>query len=222
MIKVNFRGISNNGPKQEAIARLACSALEEALNNPSFGERVGRARYRETRFEDQNGRSFSVPPGEVYNYIASGAEMGTANDSTIDIEVDLMDMSSVGATWPGRLPFNTAYWFINGCIEDNDHISLASHFIHEWLHVSGFYHHPNNGAREDVPYIVQQIVSDILKDLALGSPASSINKSTPAIDKTDVVLAPMEYKLLETDCGAHNRSDAFVAPSTRPSNDLIM
>ena len=216
MIKVNLRGISNNGPKQEAIARLACTALEQALNHPNFAERVGRARYRETRFEDEDGRSFSVPPREVYSYIASGSERETASDSTIDIEVSLEKRSDVGGTYPGRLPFYTAFWFINGCIKSGDHISLASHFIHEWLHVSGFYHHPDNSAREDVPYVVQKIVSDSLKELALGSPSSGIDKSASN-------LAPMETQLLAADCGARRRSDdAFVEPTKRPIDDLLM
>ena len=150
-------------------------------------------------FEDQNGRSFSVPPREVYNYIASGAEMGTISDSTIDIEVSLEERNDVGGTYPGRLPFYTAFWFIDECIEYDDHISLASHFIHEWLHVQGFYHHPDNSAREDVPYTVQKIVSDILKELV--SASSGINKSVSAADKTDVALAPMEEKLFAAGCG---------------------
>jgi hypothetical protein len=218
MIKVNFRGISNNGPKQEAIARRACAALEKALNHPSFAEQVGSARYEETRFEDEDGRSFSVPPEEVYRYIASGAELGTASDSTIDIEVSLEDRNDVGGTWPGILPFYTSYWFINECIEaDNDYISLASHFIHEWLHVSGFYHYPDNDARNDVPYTVQEIISDILKELALGSPVSEVNKSVSVAD-----LAPMENKLLKANCGAHRKSDAFAALPKGQSDNLIM
>ena len=223
MIKVNFRGIGNNGPKQEAIARLACAALEKALNHPSFAERVGRARYRETRFEDQDGRSFSVPPGEVYSYIASGAERDTAHDSTIDLEVWLEQRGDVGGTIPGTLPFYTAFWFINGCIENDDHISLASHFIHEWLHVSGFYHYPDNDAREDVPYRVQEIISDILKESELGMPASGSDKSAAIGDRTDAVLAPMEGKLLAAGCGAHRRSDdAVVGPAAPSADDPIM
>lgn len=226
MIKVNFRGISNTKkPEQEVIARRACAALEQALNHPSFAGRVASAPYLETRFWDEDWNSFSVPPQEVYNYIASGAEMGTAGDSTIDIEVCLMKRNDVGGTVPGELPFYTSYRFIDGCIEWDDYISLAEHFIHEWLHVAGFHHHPDNDAREDVPYTVHEIVGDILKDMAKAARAgraggrASVAKRN---DDTDADLAPMEKYLLAGDCGARGPSeDASAGSGAGPVDDLL-
>ena len=210
MIRVDFHGISNNGPKQEAIARRACSALQDAVNHPDFKRRVSSATYRETRFVDHDGNYIKVPREKIYGYIASGAEQGTANDATIAIQVSLKSMSSVGSTAIGVLPFSTAFWFINQCIEEDDHISLASHFIHEWLHVAGFYHHPNNGAREDVPYTVQEIVSDILKEMA--APPGH-NEAA----ETSRSLAPVEENLLAAGCGAHETDVPADVPE--PSGD---
>ena len=36
--------------------------------------------------------------------------------------------------------------------------------MHEWLHVAGFIHFPNNSARDDVPYTLGKIVREILKE----------------------------------------------------------
>ena len=161
-IKVTLHEIRNAGPKQTEIAKRACEALQGVLNDPEFARRVAAASYRETRFADAQGNSRSVPPDEIFGYIASGAERGTAADQEIDLQVKLARMRSVGSTIPGRLPFRTAYWFVNQCIAEDDPASLAAHFLHEWLHVSGFYHHPDNSAREDVPYVLGGIVTDLL------------------------------------------------------------
>lgn len=210
MITVNFRGIHNHGPKQEAIARRACEALQQAVNHPDFAGRVAGASYRETRLRRADRSWTSVPPAEVYGYIASGAEMGTSGDATIDIEVHLRTMSSVGSTALGRLPFSTAFWFINECIEENDPISLASHFMHEWLHVAGFYHHPDNGARGDVPYVVQAIVADLLKQTAAPDPRAE-----------HVTRAPVEARLLAAECRAHTDAAAEAAlPEDAPGDPV--
>lgn len=163
-IKVTLHEISNAGPKQTDIANRACSALETALNHRDFERRVASATYRETRFRDSQGNSRSVPPEEIYGFVASGMERGTPEDQEIDLKVKLARMRSVGSTVPGRLPFRTSYWFINECIAENDPASLAAHFLHEWLHVSGFYHYPGNSAREDVPYVLGGIVTDLLQE----------------------------------------------------------
>ena len=194
-IKVTLQKISNNGPKQEAFAIRACEALEEALNHPDFNERVVNATYKETRFRDGSGRWFSVPAHEIPDYITSGIERGTTRDSEIDIKVYLKWFRSgiLGSTTLGKLPFYTAFWFINGCIESDDYISLARHFIHEWLHVSGFYHYPNNKARKDVPYVVGDIVRDLL--LFLG-------------DKNVDDLV-MEEAFLTSECGATETTNSI-------------
>ena len=231
MIKVSLNGITNAGPTQTAIAHQAAGLLEGALNHPSFERIVLTASYRKTRFRDGSGRSFSVSPGGVYELIASGTERNTEADTEIDLEVRLRKLRRgiVGSTRLGRLPFATAYWFINGCIRRNDPVSLASHFMHEWLHVCGFHHHPNNGAREDVPYVVAGIVREILKAqpyalvaeaaeglaveggmaaLAWGLPADSASTYASPLQ-----LAPMEMALVQSGCGADaDERDVEVGP----------
>ena len=106
-----------------------------------------------------------MPAARIYRCIRSGRERGTATDGEIDLAVRLAELPEgvVGETTPGKLPFRTARWFIQGCVEDDDVVSPACHFIHEWLHVAGFYHSPDNKARGDVSYLVGDIVRDLLR-----------------------------------------------------------
>ena len=163
-ISVKLHEITNAGPKQKDIARRACAALETALNHPDFKSRVESATYKETRWWDARGNSRSIPKEEIYGYVASGLERDTPADQEVDIKVKLARMNSVGSTVPGKLPFRTAYWFINECIEEDDVASLAGHFLHEWLHVAGFHHYPDNSARDDVPYVLGELAIELLGD----------------------------------------------------------
>ena len=121
---------------------------------------------RKTRFETASGESVQVPVDEIYNYLLSGAEGGSSSGGRIAIEVCLKSFEKgvLGSTALRESPFYTSYWFINSCIENEDPESLAAHFIHEWLHVIGFYHFPGNSARNDVAYNVGNAVKKLLQD----------------------------------------------------------
>lgn len=179
-ISVKLHEIINAGPEQSDFATRACSALEKALNHPDFKSRVESATYKETRWWDARGNSRSIPTSEIYGYIASGLERDTPADQEIDIKVKLASISSVGSTIPGKLPFRTAYWFINECIAEDDVARLAGHFLHEWLHVAGFHHHPDNNARDDVPYVLGKLVVELLADREGFTASSTVEKAVAA------------------------------------------
>ena len=191
MISVTLHELIDAGPRQTALVSQSCQLLQTALNDPNFVPMVANATYRETRFRDANGQTRSIPPAELPGFIASGAERGTPGDNEIDLKIKLARLRRgvVGSTIPGRLPFRTAYWFINGCLAEEDAISPARHFIHEWLHVAGFYHYPNNSAREDVPYVVGDIIRQLL------SQNKALHESTA-----------MAQALDQADCGADGAS----------------
>ncbi len=46
-------------------------------------------------------------------------------------------------------------------MEDNEPISVAAHWMHEWMHVSGFRHKRAEPDHSDVPYRVGRIVRDV-------------------------------------------------------------
>ena len=159
-VTVTLHSILDAGPKQIAIAHRACALLEAALNDPRFPAMVAAENYRETRFADASGAWRSVAVSDIADMVFAGRERGTEADAEIDLEVRLdgFRRGILGSTLPGVLPFRTAYWFINDCIQHDEPAELAGHFMHEWLHVSGFYHWPDNGARDDVAYHLGNIV----------------------------------------------------------------
>lgn len=166
-IVVTLHELLYAGPKQTALIRRATSRLQEALNHADFAERVIEAEYRQRRWRSTDGRVEIVSPKDVVARIRAGRERATPIDGEIDLRIHLRKFkkpTTLGATVLGQLPIRTAYRFIDRAVDQDDVANPAGHFIHEWLHVSGFFHYPNNKARKDVPYNVGNIVRSILED----------------------------------------------------------
>lgn len=163
-ITVTLNKLEAAGPKQRAIAAEACRLLESALNHPSFAAKVKSSRYIATWHWDGTSQDVRKTPDEVLMYILNGAETGTSNDMEVDLEVELVQLKRgiVGETTLGKQPIHTGYWFINNCIAAGDPVSLAAHFMHEWMHIAGFYHRGGNDARDDVAYVIGNLVQEIL------------------------------------------------------------
>jgi hypothetical protein len=98
---------------------------------------------------------------------------------------------TVGSTTLGRNPVRTGYWFINAAAQRSDAVSVARHMMHEWLHIAGFYHYPNNSARGDVPYALGDLVREILSNRTVREAA----ETDPALTN-DPVLAAMTTRAL--------------------------
>lgn len=171
-IKVSLHSLENAGPKQRALIERAIELIERAVNHPDFIPRVRSAPYKQTRFSPRTGPAFTATVEDIVAVLQNGRERDTADDAEIDLEITLAKLRApsplragvVGHTDTGRQPVTTAYWFMNDCIARDDAISPARHFLHEWLHVAGFVHFPNNSARDDPPYLIGEIVQDILND----------------------------------------------------------
>ncbi|MBK8632006.1 MAG: hypothetical protein IPN84_18120, partial [Sphingomonadales bacterium] len=128
-------------------------------------------------FRPAVGSRISKTPAEVVQIINDGLERGTFVDGTIDIAIrqdPTIDAPVVGSTTPGKLLWRTSSWFIEKSTSRSDTISPARHMIHEWLHVAGFMHKRQNGYREDVAYLVGDIVRQILTELAAQKSDASI------------------------------------------------
>lgn len=162
---VKLNKIESAGPKQAAITQRACELLQLALNHPSFPDRVKGASYTATWRQEPGGATAQTGAGRILRLILDGVESGTAQDFEVDLHVKLVKLRRgiVGSTALGAFPIRTSYWFINSCIADDDAVGLAAHFMHEWMHVAGFYHHRSNRARGDVAYRLGEIVARILR-----------------------------------------------------------
>jgi hypothetical protein len=174
---VKLNKLESAGPKQTAIAERACALLQQALDHPTFPTKVKNAKYTATWRRAPGGASAQVDPARILEYIVTGVESGTAPDFEVDLHIKLARLRRgiVGSTPLGAFPIRTSYWFINSCIAEDDPVGLAAHFMHEWMHVAGFYHHGSNRARGDVAYQLGAIVARILRvDLAIPNGSVSI------------------------------------------------
>lgn len=164
MIKVELGYIKNAGVKQKKIASEAVNSIEAALNHPDFESRIKGAYFEELKFQPPGGHKRTLTPSEAYEKLVDGAELGGVVDGVITINVRLANTRSVGYWNFGDDFFTTSYRTINRAISSGEHIGLAANFIHEWCHVAGFRHHPKNSARNDMPYNVGNIVSDLIRE----------------------------------------------------------
>lgn len=155
------------GPKQTAFIKRAVVRLQDALNHRDFEEKLLDAYYEESRWRSTEGRVEHVSADGVLTRVLAGRERATSVDHEIDLVIQLRKFKkkkTLGATVAGKLPISTAYWFINKSIDRDDIAGPAGHFIHEWMHVSGFFHYPDNSARNDPPYNIGNIVRSIIED----------------------------------------------------------
>lgn len=169
-IAVKLSALEGANAEQGVFVRRAVERLGEALASPGFLRQIEEAEYIETRWAPADGRWRSLTPGEIAARIAAGCERGGAADRAIDLSLDLIDLPGpesgkkvLGSTALGTQPVHTARWFVDLCAERGDTVNLASHLMHEWCHVSGFYHWPDNKARGDTAYVVGRLVREALE-----------------------------------------------------------
>ena len=167
-IKVTLHRIDGAGPKQKEFADEAVRLLGLAINHPRFASLVRAATF--AAWHDDHEQEVSV--AEVLNIIETGRELKTGADYELDLYVRLLRLRrrTVGWTDVGGPVITTAYWYINQCIRAQDPADLAAHWMHEWLHVAGFYHHEGNRTRGDVPYVIGQLVYDLLGQIPETAP----------------------------------------------------
>lgn len=189
MLTVNLIELGRAGPKQTAIINRAIGLLQKAINHPDFQSGVIMATYSGAWFEPM-GRQLTT--AEIYAVISGGIESGATADGAIDLKIRLgrKRRGILGSTPLGRFPITTAYWLVDDCIALDQPEELAGHFMHEWLHVAGFYHYPKKGVQRDVPYVVGELVRTLLAP-------HSANKA--AVD--------IHARILHADCG-EGESDA--------------
>jgi hypothetical protein len=160
---------------QREIICIGESYLEKAVNHPKFknlllglnGETI--ISFKEKRFRTSRGQVQIKENTAIWNLISMGDERSpsdTDGNKTIDLQIDLVPKRkpTVGATVLGKQPVRTGYWFVDEAAKRKDGVSIARHFMHEWLHIAGFFHYPDNSARGDVPYVLGGVVRDILRD----------------------------------------------------------
>ena len=194
-LTVALQMLDGANPRQEGFVRRAVERLAEAVSRPDFLARIEAAGYTETRWAPKQGRWRALTPTEIADRVREGCERGTEPDGTIDLWLELIDLPPpssgkqvLGSTALGATPSRTARWFVDLCAERGDAVNLAGHLLHEWAHVSGFYHWPDNRARGDVAYVLGRLVREALEDRHA--------------DEIDPEITALMHDI-ETDCGCY-------------------
>jgi len=169
-ITVSLRDVRGADAAQREFIERGIARLGEALADPGFLAAVRSADYVETRWTPLHGQWRALTGEEIAARIAAGTERGREPDGVLEFAFELVDLPSpesgkqvLGSTALGCLPIHPARWFVDRCREAGDAVNLASHFMHEWMHLSGFYHWPDNKARGDAAYVVGRLVRETLE-----------------------------------------------------------
>ncbi len=201
-VSVILREVEGADAAQRRFIERAIGLLGEALADPGFLPAVSRAEYVETRWTPLHGQWRALTGEEIAARIAGGIERGSEPDGVLELAFELIDLPApnggppvLGSTALGCLPIHPARWFIDRCLAAGDAVNLASHFMHEWMHLSGFYHWPDNKARGDAAYVAGRLVRETLEP-----------KHSAEIDPG--ITALMHDR--ETDCGCRGNPEGGV------------
>jgi hypothetical protein len=72
--------------------------------------------------------------------------------------------SLTGVSASNRAPnslIRTSRRFFEGWVEDESPLSLAAQWLHEGMHVTGFYHDDSSGDRNDLSYTIGELPVEI-------------------------------------------------------------
>jgi hypothetical protein len=157
-------------PWYAAAANQARAILENVLSDDTstgFLAVVRQTRFTDARFESDDGRIQQVDSNRVADIIESGRESHTREDQSIDLQIRLLATSActrkhciMGYTKPpSPVIITNTNWLdlhVDGLTKRHmDPVSIAAHWLHEWMHVAGFRHLRQDVDDDgDVPYKV--------------------------------------------------------------------
>jgi hypothetical protein len=170
---VKLQNIENANGEQKAFIENVCKLLNEVFADEAGLASAIRAKdYKQTKYKKfKEKTSVDLSKDEIVRVILEGREADQQEapkpDRVIDLHVKLYPhrKGTVGTTTLGKQPIKPAFWFIERCMksEKKDGISMGRHLMHEWCHVAGFFHYPDNSARDDVPYIIGEVFRERMK-----------------------------------------------------------
>lgn len=125
-------------PEQRLFGENAVKLLEIIVNSSSFQEKVLSAKYSGCLFWDDNGREIVVENQFILNQILTGKERKTQPDNIISIQVrlDKLKRGVLGSVTLPKPLITTNISYFKDWHKNNQALSLAAHWMHEWLHVS--------------------------------------------------------------------------------------
>ena len=149
----------NASPDEKKFAQEAIDLLQDVVNSDEFMKFVQDDNYsgRRLRTAAAGKNYIQATNQQIVDIIKEGREFreNPANN-TINLKVKLAKLGSnvLGSMNPPNPQITTNKTFFDQWKEQEDALSLAAHWMHEWMHVAGFRHVKKNGSvdRHDVPY----------------------------------------------------------------------
>ncbi|MBB3991596.1 hypothetical protein [Croceicoccus naphthovorans] len=154
---------------EDRFIRDSVVLLRTAVSSAGFGASVRNADYGFSGWQSLHGGVRDMDGDAIWERIVHGRECGKTADHTLDISVSVEDLETpesghavIGRTRLGTLPIRSARWFVAQCMDAGDRVNMAAHLMHQWMHVSGFVHAPENTG-QDAPSVLARLVRRALE-----------------------------------------------------------
>ena len=179
MTKVKLNSIINADEKQIKFAADAIKILEDVINDKNFISKIRETKFSRSRYVDNNGNINDIDNETIVDIIMEGKEQNTQIDNQIQLEIELKKLGrkTLGRVIPPYPLITTNILYFDFWIEKKDPLSLAAHWMHEWLHVAGFRHLTKKPDVNDVNYTIGKLVVAIGKTHSLKLDTKNIGNS---------------------------------------------
>ena len=153
---------------QLAFAHRTAGTLLHIINDTRFQELVQNGNYtgRRFRLDGSPARYIQANNTRILNQILTGKEWNVPADGNVNLKLTLgpTNPGAIGYVRPPSPLITTNPAFYNRCMNNNSPVSLAAHWMHEWMHVSGFRHRRGGAVdRNDVPYKIGSFVVQVAR-----------------------------------------------------------
>ncbi|MBA3578973.1 MAG: hypothetical protein H0W42_03210 [Gemmatimonadaceae bacterium] len=180
MPQVVLHSLANATVEGKDLAARAVALMQRIIDDPQFLDSVRTDPYAYSgRMLDSGGYSPSTDNETIAQIIAGGKEITKVPDGVIDLTIKIRSFvfspDTMGSVIPPAPLISTNKRFFRTWIDRDDVKSVAAHWIHEWMHVAGFYHEDASGDSRDVPYWTGQIAYKLGADLLGESAAVSLD-----------------------------------------------
>jgi hypothetical protein len=162
MPKIILNSLNNATTQQVEFAETAVSILQQIVNHQLFQEDVSSWNYQFRKYWDDSGNIIEADNQKVWEIVSSGKERNQLANQEINLKCEFKKLDDSGKVMGRVIPphplITTNTIWLDWVMENNNPLSLAAHWMHEWMHVAGFYHPKKDSLRrEDVTYSVGKI-----------------------------------------------------------------
>ncbi|MBI2723336.1 MAG: hypothetical protein HYX39_14275 [Bacteroidetes bacterium] len=170
MTDVILNSLTNATQEQTKFAGEAILRLKAIVNDPQFLKAVLTKRYTDNLFKTDSDQIISATNEQIVNSIVQGKEYKTKANNIIDLKIAFDEFKNdnvIGGSTPPDPLITTNLYYIRLWMKTDDSLSLAAHWMHEWLHVAGYLHRRMKPDFNDAVYQIGELFIEFGKTIAL-------------------------------------------------------